>query len=164
MRTVALVGTSHKYQLPATIGADDFQTFLANICIASKVTAIGEEMSVEGLMQKCASESVCKTISNTLSIAHYCDMDNEQRKARSVIGVLDIEYEAYRNDWSCEKLAREIRTSHDIRERYWLGELLDLNTWPVIFVCGADHVEPFRTLLETNGLHVDIVARDWPLN
>ena len=37
----------------------------------------------------------------------------------------------------------------------------ELDTWPVLFVCGGDHTGSFRALLEDNGLGVHVVRERW---
>jgi hypothetical protein len=68
------------------------------------------------------------------------------------------------NNWSAEKIEEESKTSHSIRERHWLTELLNLNNWPVLFICGAEHVSPFQQLLQENALSAEVAAPDWAPN
>jgi len=51
-----------------------------------------------------------------------------------------------------------------MREKLWLERLLAFNSWPLLFICGAKHVQGFRRLLEQNGIEVVIFAQDWPEN
>jgi hypothetical protein len=166
MKSVVLIGTSHKYQLPGNPAEQEFRNLLEQTCKAHEVRAIAEEMSVEALAQKGASQSLCEQIANAKSIAHrYCDPNNEQRQALGIgqeYDISNIKYKAFFNDWDSDRLEQEIRATHAIRERHWLNQLLDLNCWPVLFVCGANHIKSFCNELEANGLHADVVARDWP--
>lgn len=34
-----------------------------------------------------------------------------------------------------------------IRERFWLSNILYLNTWPTLFICGSDHVNNMTDLI-----------------
>jgi len=163
MKSVVLIGTSHKYQRPANPAEQEFRNLLEQTCKAYEVRAIAEEMSDGALTQRGASQSLCEQIANAKGIAHrYCDPNNEQRQALGIRQENDIRYEAFRNDWDSDRLEQEIRATYAIRERYWLNQLLDLNCWPVLFVCGANHIKSFCNKLEANGLHADVVARDWP--
>ena len=54
------------------------------------------------------------------------------------------------------------RKDDEKRERCWLEELRSLNVWPVVFVCGAYHVECFRQLLESEGLSCEEIVSRWP--
>jgi len=60
------------------------------------------------------------------------------------------------------QIQSQIRESHAIRERYWLDQLLSLGTWPVLFICGADHTDSFALLLQENGFDVLVAFSDWP--
>jgi hypothetical protein len=163
MKSVVLVGTSHKYQLPGNPAEHEFRNLLEQICEVFEVRAIAEEMSVEALAQKRASQSLCEQIASAKGI-HYrsCDPNNEQRQALHIRQEQDIRLEAFFNDWDNDRLDREIRAAHAIRERHWLDQLLDLNCWPALFVCGANHIKSFYGALDANGLHADVVAWDWP--
>jgi len=57
-----------------------------------------------------------------------------------------------------------IQRAYRMREKLWLERLLAFNSWPLLFICGAKHVQGFRRLLEQNGIEVVIFAQDWPEN
>ncbi len=162
MKTVALIGTRHKYQFgeDATRGA--FQNLLENACKEYIVKTIAEEKSVEALSQKHLSQSTCKIVADAMRIQHrYCDPSTQQRKELCIRQEQDIRCEAFFKGLGQEQTEREIRASHEIRERYWLEQILSLDGWPVLFVCGANHMEAFRRMLEESKIHVDIVVWDW---
>jgi len=93
MKTVIIIGTSHKYQRQETPKADLFRAFVENICSASKVRGITEELSVEALAQHGSSQSVGYQIAKATSVAHrYCDMNNAQRKIAGMIDKIELEY------------------------------------------------------------------------
>jgi hypothetical protein len=60
-----------------------------------------------------------------------------------------------------DRIEQAVRASHATRERYWLDEILSLDVWPLLFVCGANHVHPFRTSLQAEGIDFDVAADDW---
>jgi hypothetical protein len=48
---------------------------------------------------------------------------------------------------------------------YRLKQLFALDVWPVIFVYGAEHCDPFAALLGVNNIEVTIAFKDWnPIN
>jgi hypothetical protein len=122
-RTIALIGTSHKYQRPGHPAEGEFRSLINQVCASSK---------------------------------------HEQRKALNIRGKQDIEWEGFCCDWSPERVEEEVVASHTIRERYWLTQLLQLGSWPVLFVCGADHIHSFCAMLKSEGVNVDVVVHDWP--
>jgi len=163
MRNVVLMGTSHKHQLAGNTSEVAFRDFVEHICDVFKVRAIAEEMNLEALVQKHASQSLCERIANAKGVTHrYCDPNNEQRQTLHIRQEQDIRLDAFFNDWDQERVEQEVRVSHAIREHYWLNKLLDLNCWPVLFlVCGADHIEYFRGAFESNDLYADVAAWNW---
>jgi hypothetical protein len=163
MRTVALIGTSHTYQRPGHATESEFRGLINQACASLKVRAIAEEASLEALAQKHASHSICEEIAKAAGLSHrYCDPNNEQRNALNIKGKQDIEWLGFWGNWSPEKIQQEVAASHAIRERYWRTQLLQPDCWPVVFVCGADHIDSFCSMLKNEGFHVDVIVRDWP--
>jgi hypothetical protein len=162
-RTVALIGTSHTYQRPGHATEGEFRRLINQACASLKVRAIAEEASLEALAQKHASHSICEEIAKTAGLSHrYCDPNNEQRNALNIRGKQDIEWEGFCDNWSPERIQQEVAASHAIRERYWCAELVHLDCWPLLFVCGADHIDSFCAILKNEDFHVDVIVRDWP--
>ena len=162
-RTAALIGTSHTNQRPGHATEGEFRKLIKDVCRALKVRAIAEELSLEALSQKDAAYSICEDIAKAAGLSHrYCDPDNAQRKTLNIRGKQDIAWEGFCCNWSEERIEQEVTASHSIRERHWLAQLLELDSWPVLFVCGEDHIDSFSLVLKNEGLHVDVVARDWP--
>ena len=166
LRRVVIVGTSHSYQIPPTSpAANAFRAFLGEICDTHLVGAIAEEMSEGALANWHVTSSLCQELAIATAVSHrYCDLDVAQRTAAGVRHEHFIKHYGFINDWSPEKIEKEIRASHSIRERHWMTELLDLNKWPVLFICGAEHVLPFQQLLQENELSAEVAALDWTPN
>jgi hypothetical protein len=166
VRRVVIVGTSHSYQIPPTgPAANELRAFLGEIVSTHLVRAIAEEMSQERLANWDVTSSLCLELAIATGVSHrYCDLGGAQRSAAGVRHVNDIKADGIIHGWSTEKIEQEIRASHSIRERHWMTELLDLNNWPVLFICGAEHVLPFQQLLQENGLSAEVAASDWAPN
>jgi hypothetical protein len=165
-RRVMIVGTSHSHQIPpAGPAANEFSAFLGEICNTHLVRAIAEEMSQEALSNWDVTSSLCHELAIATGVLHrYCDPDEAQRKAAGVRHVNYIKMDGFINNWSPEKIEQECRVSHSVRERHWMTALLQLNSWPVLFICGAEHVLPFQQLLQENGLSAEVAAPDWAPN
>jgi hypothetical protein len=87
MNRIVLIGTSHTYQLPDNAYASAFADFIRNSIDSSDATAIAEEMNLEALAQKGASQSICSRIANERGIRHlYCDPDNGTRNRLQIRG------------------------------------------------------------------------------
>jgi hypothetical protein len=129
-------------------------------CEANAVKALVEEMSLEGL--RGAARSVCEEVASALHIPHsYCDPSSEERAALGIIEAVDIWWRGFEDGRDEAATEAEVRASYGKREREWLRRLLALDEWPVLFVCGANHVETFRDLLEADGVAVQVLFEKW---
>lgn len=158
---VIVVGTSHTIQV-----ADlELKPFLESLCQDFKVHAVAEEMNEEALAEKNCTESVPMQAASALQIPHrFCDPN---RAARAELGIRqenDIRISAFPSTLSESEVAMRLAESHAKRERYWLEQLRSLNLWPVLFVCGADHVASFCHLLQQEDIVLHIAAEDWASN
>jgi hypothetical protein len=162
IKTVVLLGTSHRYQYADDPSSAQFTQLINGICDTHSICVIGEEMSAEALQQKQASKSTCEVIANARSLAHkYCDPDNDKRSQLAIRGETEIRLEGFFNNWNKKQIEAAVRASHQIRETYWLQQLVALDLWPALFVCGANHVSEFARLLTSHGMNVHIANADW---
>ena len=149
MRAVHLVGVNHAYQLglhsasPMFADApsapfEEFDAFLRSALVSHGICGIAEEMSRAALKKHFRSgESVPCRLATAVDLPHrYCDPDPETQKALNI--TLDSE-----------------------RENYWIKELIAFDTFPVLFVLGASHVDSFERLLSDSGFQPLIIVRDW---
>lgn len=161
-RTVVLLGTSHKYQYPRNPGSEKFRRFVEHACSAHAIRLIAEEMNKDALAEKEAEQSLCYGIAGSLSLGHmYCDPDQTQRANLRIQSENHIRISGWLGNWGEETIEREVRNSHSIRERYWLHQLAGLHSWPVLFICGANHIESFSRVLAAGGMSPVVLAQDW---
>lgn len=161
-RAVILVGTTHKYQYPGSPAEREFQVCLQHLCSHWAIAAIAEEMNVEALKQKEVDSSIARQLARSWDIRHrYCDPVSAERELLRIISEQQIRLDGFFQNLSNDEIERAVVASHSIRERYWLEELGKLNAWPVVFICGANHIERFSVLLQANGISVTIAFRDW---
>jgi hypothetical protein len=159
-KRLLLVGTSHDYQIPGNAGANDFQAVLENLSREHSVRAIAEEHSLDALRMANALETICKKVARRLGLQHaYCDPGIEDRKSLGVQQENDIKMRKF-HDRSID-FQNELRISHLKREQFWMDRVCELNCWPLLFVCGANHIESFSTLSRKQGAVVLIVENDW---
>jgi hypothetical protein len=162
MNRIVLIGTSHKYQLPDNADASAFANLIRSSIDSSDAAAIAEEMSLEALAQKGASQSICSEVANERAIRHlYCDPDNETRNRLTIQGENDIRLAGFFNNLSEGEIEKNIHASHDRRELYWLSRILQFNCWPIIFICGANHVDSFSAKIRAGNLSPEVLERDW---
>ena len=145
LKTVWLIGTDHQYQLPHNKGSDEFRKLVAATCTSHDIKAIGEEMSLDGFKNTSSKQSVCKQVADSFRIRHcYCDPGHEERDK------LGIPYTGKSDPYA-----------DAIRRRCWFEHILNLDSWPVLFVCGADHTKSFTALLCKNDIDVHILVANW---
>ncbi len=161
-KAVYLVGTRHSYmgqgrhpifQQVTRAELDKFKAYLKYLVTDLELQAIPEEMSVEGLRTHPRrdlppDESIAFQVAREMNIPHrYCDPDTPRRQALGIsVGGED--------------------TAEDIekREADWMRCIDELDTFPCLFVCGANHIDSFRGVLETSKCKVVVLARDWPVD
>lgn len=165
-QSVALIGTSHQYQFggsarsPAQNAA--FEALLTATCEAHHAQALAEEMSKDALKLQDRTESSVALLAKRLGLRHvYCDpSEDEQRKMglrveRNALGLARFD------GWTQSRIDEGIATEHRLREQFWYQRLLDRGAWPYVFVCGSEHVLPFRALLLSKGVSIILVAERW---
>lgn len=169
LRTVFLIGTSHEHQR-LRLGANDpgSEQLRALLTVTARqyhVRAIAEEMSIEGLSDHGAHDSVGRQVADALRLPHrYCDPSREERKALGVVEEDDIHMSAFMAGRDAQQVEAAIRASHAIREERWLQHVFALDTWPVLFICGANHTEAFRDRLEKNSIDTHVLFKKWTPN
>lgn len=158
---VIVVGTSHTIQ----VADPELKSYLQSLCQEFKVNAVAEEMSDEDLAEMNCTVSIPMQVANALHIPHrFCDPNSKERVTLGIRQENDIRISAFPSTLPESEVAARLAESHAKRERYWLEQLRSLNFWPVLFVCGADHVTSFNHLLNQENIVAHIAAEDWASN
>jgi len=131
MAKIYIVGTSHEsYQIrprdAPNDGANAFKDHLRNAVHKCAVRLIAEEMSIEVLQGR---STVGCEIAKEENLFHVlCDPTRAERLALGI---------------------SECNTDSDImkRENEWLSRIAQCGEYPVLFVCGANHVSSFEQQL-----------------
>jgi hypothetical protein len=172
MQTIILVGTDHNFQRPVngkhTEGIAQFRIRIQELCLQYHLAAIAEEMSVSALAEYNLTESVAQQVCALLSLRHQFS-DPPSREERYKLGIRqdnDIRAEHLLSDSTQEQieadvLARGRVPSDRIREQFWLSRVQELDVWPLLFICGANHFTSFSALLKENGIQVVEAHTDW---
>lgn len=61
-----------------------------------------------------------------------------------------------------KEFERQAEEAWHRRENYWLDRMVELNCFPILFICGAWHVPTFAAKAKQHGLSVEIAEPDWP--
>ena len=173
MRIVVLVGTDHKFQRPVNgsedTGIESFRNAIRELCLRHKVCALAEEMNPQALQEYEIAESVPYQLCGELGLLHqYSDPSLQERPALGIRRDRDIELQGWQERWTRKKIDAAIRShgsvvSDRIREKEWLRRIQELDAWPLLFVCGADHFAQFSKLLQMSGITVVEAYKDWGL-
>jgi hypothetical protein len=145
VQAIFIAGTSHEgYQIRPQYGPHDgaeaFKQYVLQTVRTHAVQTVAEEMSIEGLRGR---RTVCDEVAEEETLVHImCDPTRYERQA------LDISKD---NTPSDDKR----------REKEWLRRLVQSCRYPVLFVCGANHVLSFAQLCRTQGLVPIVVNRDF---
>jgi hypothetical protein len=165
---VILVGTDHTFQTPpnnAHLPANEaFRLAIRHICLQHKVKAIAEEMNQMALEERRTTQSVPQQLSAELNLHHLFAEPN--RDERRLLGINPeeinkIKAQGWKNGWTQKQIDAVDNESDRIREREWLRRIQNLNTWPLLFICGADHFTSFAILLRKAGMTVLEAFQDW---
>ncbi|UJB19195.1 MULTISPECIES: hypothetical protein [Lysobacter] len=166
MPTVLIVGTSHEYQRRTSDGAintiNDFAEYLRQIIDANDVAAIAEEMSAAALEEHGLQNSVAQEICTRFGIPHaLADPGPQEREHLGIQQRNEIAVAGFFGGLSPEEIEARVRRSYDTREEYWIAKLGELGAYPMVFICGADHVNSFRDKLLAQGHDAVVLTSNW---
>jgi len=165
---VYLIGVDHEIQyLPSNSGLSLLQ-FLQQKVRQLGIVLIAEELSQEaiekeGRLRKAKVDSTARHVAEITGIEHrLCDPNNSERESLSIPTTRDTRRELGLKAGQDEpKVEREKRKYWPKREQFWLDKIKDRVEEKLIFVCGADHIKSFKSLLESNNCNVEILSEDW---
>jgi hypothetical protein len=165
-RTVLILGTDHGFQTRDSKFTEpqhkQFATYVVKTARDHCVVGLAEEYSLDNLADDEITETTIQTFARELGLKHrFCDPDMKTRAELSIRQENQIRVSVFPKQLTEVEVQRRLEESLRARERYWLSELVEFNTWPVIFICGADHSLPFLNLLRTNNLDAVLLTQDW---
>ena len=160
-KNVFLVATKHEAQYPSKQGSEDFRQLVTVTCRSQDIKAIGEEMNRDALNDNNTRESVCKQVADKLKIQHrYCDPSIEKQISLGIEEPRKVTPAEHSIDPDLYKMDSHVERTFGIREGEWLKCLLELDTWPVLFVCGYNHTKSFPELLHGNGIDMPEIFKN----
>ena len=165
-RAVLVLGTDHGFQRrSAKFTEAQHQKFAAFVMTTAKqagVIGLAEENNVAALAEADITQSTIERIAHELGLQHrYCDPDMKTRVKLGMLQENQIRISVFPEELAEAEVQRRLEKSIRAREAYWLSELIEFNTWPVLFICGASHSVPFLDLLTVRGFDADLIAEDW---
>jgi len=163
-----LFGTSHKYQCGgrdcSRDQADAFATQVREICIKYNIKRITEEMTLDGRKRYEVSETIAKGIASDLMIHHHeVDLSECERNALSIVDSAVLKARlVFRSRDGGEKLRIKFdKLTDQVRERVWVARIMNSNSWPVLFILGADHISTFSKVWRSLGGNVEVLWQDY---
>jgi len=163
-RNVVLLGTSHTIQL-AGIGTNIGVAFfyeLKTICARHKTCALAEEMSQFAVTAANMEFTIPYAVARDCGLTHiYVDPDPKQR---AILGIEESGFtklKSFTQGITDEEITFQLKQADFKREQYWLRQLDELALWPLLFVCGANHVDSFSSLLVANHHSIEVAHSDW---
>lgn len=156
---IIIVGTCHTLQCGdaarySTNQIDNYRSFIRDKSLHHKVKIVAEEMSDEGLEYHGTSATIAEKLVKTLNDIehHYIDIPSAIKRQLKIDNDSLAIFSEFRfskqnkgND-KLEKLSKII--SNPARECCWFAQILDINIWPAMFVCGENHVENMSKLIQ----------------
>jgi hypothetical protein len=170
-RKLFLIGTHHNYQYGVGSSYGDgcsldeesaFRRLVDSAARKLAVRALAEELNEDGLTEHGVQRSVLQQQAAALELQHcFCEPGRAERAALGIHSRTNVRSTALMRGWAEEEVTRRQLAEFRKRESVWCDRLLRLNTWPVLFVCGADHVSSFSFLLLERGLEVQVLESCW---
>jgi hypothetical protein len=162
MNEAYIIGTSHPYQISdggSRTDADAYLELLEAACSEHEIRAIAEEMSTEGLR---GGKSIGEILCQRCGLQYRaCDPDSTERERLGILNEGLVKFRAHQEGWDEARLNDAIQSEYRKREAHWLQQLQDLDEWPVLFICGANHVVSFQQHLSQNDIAVMVLVSDW---
>lgn len=119
-------------------------------------------MSRAALAEHDLASSVAKDLADELGLAHdLSDPEPDEREKLGIINRTEISRDAFLRGNDDAWIEREVRRSYDIREHHWVSRLEYLDAFPLLFICGAEHVRPLEEKLAARGYDVSVLAERW---
>jgi hypothetical protein len=168
MIQIYIIGTNHEYQNGENVTKEDILSFKAYLRYIRKkysIKAIAEEMNKETLSEVNQISSTCESLVEELSIVHrYCDPDRTERKKLGIRQENEVRLNGFSSRMTEEEIRDSIRIENVKREKIWLKNIQKLNIFPLLFICGANHVNSFSKITSSSGFLCNILCNDWTPN
>jgi hypothetical protein len=175
-----IIGIDHLVQysgpLPEKLRIE-FREYVVWICRQNTVLLIAEEFCEESLRDVYhANAETAQEAAALLGIEHrYCDPESSELTRMGIpsyAGAMDqaktargIQSHFIINDDLRKLIKREteqiVRSHWHLREQYWYERLRDRLDRNILFLCGHEHAERFKSLLDEKGHYSEILNKCW---
>ena len=121
-------------------------------------------------------ETVCQSVCSSLGIpARFVDLSRKERECLAIDPwLLEEEIERVKAEpgdaWiEIEDLKKEpnvfpftTQIIAPVRERVWVARIRKEDTWPALFICGADHVQSICQPFGAIDIRAEVLCSDFP--
>lgn len=167
MNKAVVVGTKHSIQRGERY-SNEFKSYLFYLIEKHNIDAIAEEIDDNAIY-------IAQQMCNDLKIIHKVIEPNSSTYTQlGIEHVHEIIYD-FMNEYDLEEAPNEDNCSKNVLEDYnkrvqktyrqreivWLKRIINLDTWPLLVICGADHFEHFCNLLAANSICVNKESTNW---
>lgn len=171
LKEVYLIGVVHDVQWDNSLSlTKDFKRYLAQKIKGLKVRLIAEEFSQETLERNGVEKTISQEVASSFGVRHkLCDPDSRERRElripsrEEIKAKLNIRGAVFANSEQDRRIEEEKRKYHPVREKFWFDQIRGESPTTILFVCGADHLESFQSLLSKSGYKAIILPKKFIL-
>lgn len=163
MKKAILLGTDHPTQL-GNYQKESFHSYIEQLCKTNDIKAIAEEID---------RQSIAADVSAKLNIKYkIIEPTLEEREELGIEDRTDIDYEfEFKHKVSTHDLPpkeyeayhKRIQNVYRERESEWFKRICEIDTWPVLVICGSNHCQPFFDLLSKKGIDTVKEPNEWAI-
>ena len=165
---VYIVGTAHAIQCGNTEKAAPemivaFHNEISRIFSKHKIKRVAEEMSMDGLGRQSVDKTIGHRVATDYGICHHhIDVNRSARAELSMDDSLPAVASLNVDNVNQHELIEGVqRLRNEFRERVWIARIISHNTWPVLFICGSNHVIAVYELFRQLGMNSRILHSDF---
>ncbi len=161
---IYLFGIWHNYQCYGE-GNDDKADLLKGAVEKAiddyDIEVIAEEFNEDSFNNPDNSTTVLQSVEQeNKNLKHiFCEMSASERSENKIPNRNQITHDLFMNDEEAteEAIKEEERKYYPQREAYWFSILSDYTDYNVLFLCGADHIPSFETLLDEESVDNEVL-------
>lgn len=139
--------------------------YLENAIKKYAISLIAEEFNEKTLTNSHATIDTAKYVADKLNVKHlFCDPNEEERKLigiplrEEIKNTLGLKGPIFVDSLEDKQITEEQRKYYPIRENFWFEKIEQYLDEVIIFLCGSDHVESFKSLLSIKGYTVKVLV------
>ncbi len=128
------------------------------------IKRISEEMTAEGLERYEVDRTIAGTVADELNVEYeHIDLARADSAAISLTDAPALKTIMSRGFTGDKQIFQDALgiLADEVRERVWVHRILLGESWPVLFICGSEHVVPVTRLWQKIGLPQAIAHRDF---